>query len=185
LQAETLAKEDLRRDSYIHRIDMVHNALSADNLGRALLYLKECPEDLREWEWHYLMRLCLFDPLVIQDKTEVHGVAFSPDGEQLASGEGNGPVKIWTSTPAKPIQTIPAHSKSVVSVAFHPEGKHLASRGADRKVRVWDLTTRQEVFSNDVTDTRPFGSAYTIAFSRDGRQLASGVWSPDFPTDGV
>src|SRR5262249_4730580 len=85
----------------------------------------------------------------------------------------------------KRIETIPAHSKSVVSVAFHPEGKHLASRGADRKVRVWDLTTRQEVFSDDVTDTRPFGSAFTIAFSADGRLLASALCSPDFPTDGV
>src|SRR5262249_27110842 len=56
LIARTLERE--RRESYIHRIDMVQNALSADNLGRALKYLGECPEDLHGWEWHYLMRLC-------------------------------------------------------------------------------------------------------------------------------
>ena len=57
LQAETKAKDDLevalkreQRDSYFHRIDLVHNALSADNLGRALQFLGECPEDLRGWE---------------------------------------------------------------------------------------------------------------------------------------
>src|SRR5262245_31813589 len=36
---DTLKRE--RRDSYFHRIDLVHNALSADNLGRALKYLGE------------------------------------------------------------------------------------------------------------------------------------------------
>src|SRR5262249_55768097 len=77
-----------RRDSYFHRIALVHNALSADNLGRALKYLGECAEDLHGWEWHYLMRLCRAEPLVIPDKTEVYGVAFSPDGELLASGGG-------------------------------------------------------------------------------------------------
>ena len=64
LQAETQAKAALqdtlereRRDSYFHRITLAHRELSADNLGRALQLLDECPEDLRDWEWHYLMRL--------------------------------------------------------------------------------------------------------------------------------
>src|SRR5262249_5113777 len=44
------ALERERRDSYEHRIDLAHNALSADNLGRALKFLGECPEGLRGWE---------------------------------------------------------------------------------------------------------------------------------------
>jgi len=120
LIARALERE--RRDSYIHRIDMVHNALSADNLGRALKYLDECPEDLREWEWHYLMRLCRFEPRVITDTTEVHGVAFSPDGELLASAGGDGTIKIWDSRTGKVIRKIEdAHRGIVCSVAFHPD----------------------------------------------------------------
>jgi WD40 repeat protein/serine/threonine protein kinase len=161
-----------RRDSYIHRIDMVHNALSADNLGRALQYLGECPEDLRGWEWHYLMRSWRAEPLVLRGTTEVHGVAFSPDGERLASGCGDGTVKIWNSRTDNVIQSFQAHSDSVVSVAFHPDGKHLASRGADLKVKVLDLTaTGQAVFTEPCTPTRKYGSAYTIAFSPNGRYV--------------
>ena len=78
-----------------------------DNLGRALQLLEECPEDLREWEWHYLMRLCRVEPLVLRDKTEVNGVAFSPDGERLASAGGDGTIKIWNSRTGDVVQTFP------------------------------------------------------------------------------
>src|SRR5262249_31626149 len=81
LQAETEAKERERREANFHRITMAHQHLSADNLGRALKLLEVCPEDLREWEWHYLMRLCRVEPTIIRDKAEFNGVAFRPDGE--------------------------------------------------------------------------------------------------------
>ena len=62
-----------------------------DNLGRALELLDECPEDLREWEWHYLMRLCRVEPVILRDKTEVNSLAFSPDGElPRLRGRGRG-----------------------------------------------------------------------------------------------
>ncbi len=168
-----------RREANFHRITLAHRELSADNLGRALKFLGECPEDLREWEWHYLMRLCRVEPLVLTDTTEVNGVAFSPGGERLASAGGDGTVKVWDLRTRKAAQTFKAHADSVVSVAFHPDGKHLASRGADRRVKVWDLTaTGQAVWAERCDATRKFGSACTVAFSPDGRLLAAG-------TDGV
>ncbi len=201
LQAETGAKDDLRRDVYFHCITLAHQDLTADNLGGALKLLEGegCPKDLRQWEWFYLMRLCRVEPLVLRDETEVDGVAFapgrlvrpahaglrdetevdgvafSPHGERLASAGGDGTIKVRNSRTGKVIQTIlHAHADSVVAVAFHPDGKHLASAGADRQVKVWDLTTRQVVFSGPCDANRKFGSAYTVAFSPDGRQLAAG-----------
>src|SRR5262249_29634594 len=63
LLAETQAKEELeqslareRRESYFQRITLAHRELSVDNLGRALKFLGECPQDLRDWEWYYLQR---------------------------------------------------------------------------------------------------------------------------------
>jgi WD40 repeat protein len=168
------ALERERREAKLHRITLAHRELSADNLGRALKLLDACPEDLREWEWHYLMRLCRVEPLVIRDETEVHGVSFSPGGERLAAGGGDGTIKIWNSSTGALIQRFPAHTDAVVSVVFHRDGKHLASRGADRKVKVWDLTsTGQSVFTESCDANRKFGTAYTVAFSPNGRQLAT------------
>jgi WD40 repeat protein len=163
-----------RREAYFQRITVAHRELT-DNPAAALRALRECPEDLRGWEWHYLMRLTRVEPLVLQDKTEVAGVAFSPDGERLASAGGDGAVKVWNSRTGNVVLEFRAHGRSVVSVAFHPDGKHLASAGADGWVKVWDLTTSQEVFSGPCEVNRKFGTAYAVAFRPpDGRQLAAG-----------
>src|SRR5439155_10003822 len=99
--------------------------------------------------------------------------------ERLTSAGGDGTIKIWDSRTGGLIQSFRAHTDWVVSVAFHPDGKHLASRGADRTVKVWDLTaTDGAVFTEPCDAVRKFGTAYTVAFSLDGRLLAAG-------TDGV
>jgi WD40 repeat protein len=166
------ANQRLRAEVYFQRITVAHHDLSADNLAAAVRRLRECPEDLRGWEWHYLMRLCKVEPLVIRAETEVNGVAFSPNGEQLASADGDGVVRIRDSRTGKVINSFRAHTPAVLSVAFHPEGRHLASRGADKTVKVWDLTTDEEVFTEPCD--RIDNGAYTVAFSPDGRLLAWG-----------
>src|SRR5438067_133024 len=90
--AQAQAKGDLKQildnervDAYYRRIALAYSELSVNNLGGALKLLGECPEELREWEWRYLMRLCRVEPVVIRDQTGVYSIAFSPDGERLAS----------------------------------------------------------------------------------------------------
>ena len=181
LRAETLTKADLeqtlereRRDSYFHRIALADRELSVNNLRGALQLLGECPEDLREWEWNYLIRLCRVEPVILQDKTEVNSLAFSPDGERLASAGGDGSVKVWNGKTDQVIQTFNAHPGFVSSVMFHPDGKYLASTGGDQQVKVWDLTTGQKLFAGPCDVVHTNGTANAAAFSPDGRWLAAG-----------
>jgi WD40 repeat protein/serine/threonine protein kinase len=168
------AVERERREAYFQRITVAHYESTSGNLVAALRALRECPDDLRGWEWHYLMRLCKVEPLVLRDKAGVHGVAFSPDGELLASAGEDGAVKLWNSRTGAVVKTIATHTDSVISVAFHPDGKHLAFVGADRQAKVCEWTTGREVFTGPCDAIRKFGTACAVAFSPDGRQLAAG-----------
>src|SRR5439155_6144276 len=165
LEREQEALEREQRDGYFHRIALAHRELSRDNLGRALEQPDKCPAGLRQWEYHYLNRLCRVEPVVLRDKTEVNSLAFSLDGGWIASAGGDGTVKLWNSKTREVDKTLPAHPDSVYSVVFHPGGKHLASVGADRKVKVWDLTTGQRVFARPCDADHDRGTAYTVAFS--------------------
>jgi WD40 repeat protein len=155
-------------DGYFHRVTLAHAALSANNLGVALKFLDECPEDLRGWEWRYLMRLCRVDPLVVRGKPPVYGVAFSPDGERLASADGDGAVRVRNSRTGEVIRELKdAHPGFACCVAFHPHGEHLASVGGDGRVKVWDLTADPPrlVFERPCDAVNTVGTAYAAAFS--------------------
>ncbi len=173
-EAEARAKQELEASLYYHRIALAHRELSRDNLGRAQDLLDECPEGLRQWEWYYLKRLCRVEPVVLTDTAQLNCVAFSPDGERLASAGGDGTVKVRDSRTGAVLQTLNANTDVVNSVTFHPDGSHLASAGADRKVKVWDLTTAEAVFTCPGSGDMLSGRAYIVAFSPDGRRLAAG-----------
>jgi WD40 repeat protein len=71
----------------------------------------------------------------------VQSLAFSPNGEILASGSCDQTVKLWNINTGKCEKTIQSHQSWVWSVAFSPDGEMLASGGQDETIQLWDIQT--------------------------------------------
>ncbi|MES2925152.1 MAG: protein kinase [Verrucomicrobiota bacterium] len=173
LRSETEAKTNLQVNSYFQNVALAHRELSADNLGGALKFLEDCPVPLRGgWEWRYLDRLCRAEPVILQASTKVHGIAFHPDGDQIAAGCGDGTVKIWDLASRKVIQTLHCPAQYVFSLAFRPpDGRCLAAADSDRKMRVWDWKVGVQLFDVNGLRGEYRGVSNSVAFAKDGSQL--------------
>jgi WD40 repeat protein len=138
-------------------------------------------------------------------RTSVQAVAFSPDGRTLASGSGglrdlgegksearlNGEVRLWDVGTGQLRQTVDWRSVFVGSIALSPDGSTVAGEcvhdftqglvygeryvEAVGTVKLWDVARREEIMA--IGKLR--GRALSLAFSPDGKAIASGSGSMD------
>jgi WD40 repeat protein len=133
---------------------------------------------------------------VLPHSQPVRAVAFSPDGQTLATGSSElvggkpaGIICLWETATGRKRATLRGHIDPVTCLAFSPDGKTLAAAGEGLlkpgpkggapivkkgRVRLWDVATRRERTSI----TQNLGGITCLAFSPDGKRLAVGFGIP-------
>lgn len=102
-------------------------------------------------------------------KLYVSSVAWSPNGQRMASASGDGTVQVWNVSTGARILTYRGHKGDVMSVAWSPDGQEIASGGLDGTVQIWDVNTGQTILIY-----RGHTSAvFAVSWSPNGRYLAS------------
>jgi WD40 repeat protein/uncharacterized caspase-like protein len=100
--------------------------------------------------------------------SEVISVAFSPDGQTIASGSRDGKVILWRSD-GQIIRPMNGHKVVVFAVSFSPDGKILASASKDKTIKLWRTSDGKLIrtlygHNHNVT---------SVSFSPDGELIAS------------
>jgi len=102
----------------------------------------------------------------ISDGDRIRSMAWSPNGEQLATGR-SGIIRLWKSNAtAGPV--LKGHQHSVHGLAWSPDGKQLASASWDKSVRLWSADGK----SGPVLEGHK-QPVFSVAWHPRGRQLAS------------
>jgi WD40 repeat protein len=165
--------EDYRRLVYVNQVALSHSAFREGDIDRAKTLLTDSPEDLREFAWSYLWRLCSVVPATptIGHPAPVDAVAFSPSAETLATASGS-TIRMWHSTSHEARTTLKGHTDTVLSLAYSPDGTMLASAGVDRFAILWDVANRRHVRALPIEAPKGAVSNTALAFSSDGKTVA-------------
>ena len=99
----------------------------------------------------------------------VNSVAYSSDGQTLASGSWDTTIKLWNVKTGNLLQTLEGHSAWVNSVAYSPDGQILSSASGDNTIKLWNVKTGKLL----QTLTGHSNPIRLVAYSPDGQTLAS------------
>ena len=104
----------------------------------------------------------------LQHDEWVVALAFSTNGELLATGDNQGRVKVWNIQERKVIAQIVGDTTRVDTLAFSPDGRTLVSAGYHGLIKIWAVSDWALLGT-----LQNRGTTYTLDFSPDGKVLVS------------
>ncbi|KAG8701683.1 hypothetical protein FRC09_005196 [Ceratobasidium sp. 395] len=101
----------------------------------------------------------------------VHSVAYSPDGDAIASGSEDKTIRVWDTVTGAPIlRPLEGHTGPIESVTFSYDGQLIISGSVDKTIRLW--YTR---IGRSAGTPINFGArVYSVAVSPDGGKIVGG-----------
>ena len=99
-------------------------------------------------------------------------VAFSPNGNTLASGNEDKTIRLWNVNTGEYIRTLEGHTSRVSTIAFSPDNNTIASGSWDNTIRLWNVNTGEYIRTLEGHTS----VVNSLSFSPDGNTIASGSW---------
>lgn len=100
----------------------------------------------------------------------VVSIAYSPDGELLASVSQDMTVRLWRLSDGLCIHVLHGHTDEVWSVGFSPNGSLLVSGSRDTTVKIWQVSDGTLVHTLEGHED----AVTSVSFSPDGDHVVSG-----------
>ncbi|MEQ8466956.1 nSTAND1 domain-containing NTPase [Coleofasciculus sp. E1-EBD-02] len=106
----------------------------------------------------------------VSHESGVNAVAFSPDGEWLATASSDNTARISQVSSGKEVAWI-SHKSGVNAVVFSPDGELVATASQDKTARISQVSSGKEVarISHE-------SGVNAVAFSPDGELVATASW---------
>jgi M6 family metalloprotease-like protein len=108
------------------------------------------------------------DPIVRLYPTPVSAVAYAPDGEWVATANGNR-IHLYQPHTLEEEGVLAGNGTQITTLSFSPDGKLLAAGRRDGTIHLWNTALEQEIGTLEGHD----GRIEALAFNPNGRQLAS------------
>lgn len=102
---------------------------------------------------------------------DIDALAFSPDGQLLASSVG-GEIKLWSVSTGSEVGRL---SRSGLELVFSPNGNFIATQRYI-SIDLWDVTRRALLRNFGALKEYDNPDISAIAFSSDGKLVASAAW---------
>ncbi len=98
-------------------------------------------------------------------------LAYSPDGQHVATGGDDGKVKLWSASSGFSVVTFDKHTAAVEAMTFVPSGKVLLSASLDGSVRAFDMARYHNFRTFFAPRPAQFGC---VAVDASGELVAAG-----------
>jgi eukaryotic-like serine/threonine-protein kinase len=129
-------------------------------------------EVVQVWEAHSGRLLLTYSGHAVKGQTgSIHSVAWSPDGELIASSSWFRSVRVWNATSGQTIMTV-SRPDFVRAIAWSPDSKQLAI-AVDKTVQIREVATGRII----LTYSGHSDIVTAVAWSSDGSRLVSGAYN--------
>lgn len=182
------AYDELAQQSYDGFIALAERELATRNdVGLADSLLRKCPEKYRGWEWYYLSRLRDSDPIRSDPKDRhdrgIWSVSYSPDGRQFATSSIDSTVRVWDAATGNRLLTYKGHSLPLpASVGNVLPVPNVVTLPDPTKLFPFPIPKPPlpgpQMLPEGVSKALPIVPVTCVAFSPDGRSVASGSAAP-------